>query len=237
MAGVDFDSLMDLASTALARRDYLECEAQCLRALATAREKRDWAEYGRVLLPLQEARRQRRMLAAEGAVCLGSTHLPRDLTACLTPYPTACLAVTLPHGRREAQALTAVARGTRKFVEVLWADNRASAPRWRLHSLAGPEVACEVAGPPAGWADRWIAPSAGRPGAAAGPAAHPTPADWFLDAAEALGDQALSQAAAVHEPMARLAALEKCLEVVTDHELIHQRLWEAARALGAGSPR
>jgi hypothetical protein len=157
-----------------------------------------------------------------------------DLTAAVAPYPAACLVVTRPHGRAEAKALAAGARRARRFVEVLLADNPASAPRWRLRSLNGPALACEIAAPPAAWVDRWLL----RPGPvpqepAANPGAAPTPADWFLDAAEALGDQALSQVAAPPGSIERVEALEKCLEAATDHELIHQRLWDAARALCA----
>jgi hypothetical protein len=232
MADVEPDSIMDLASAALARRDYLECEDLCLRALAGARGRRDWADYCRVLLPLQESRRHRRMIAAEGVVRLGSSELPEDLTASLAAYPAACLVVTLPHGRAEAQAVLAEAHRARRFVEVLLADNAASAPRWLLRPLTGPEIACEIAAPPAAWINRWLGRSAALSAAAAAtPGAAPTPADWFLDAGEALGDQALAQVIAPPGTIERVEALERCLDVATDHELIHQRLWDAARAL------
>jgi hypothetical protein len=237
MAGATFDSLMQSASVALVGREYLACEDLCLRALAGARQHRAWADYGRVLLPLQEARRHRRMIAAEGSVRLGTagvSGVSGDLLSCLAPYPAACIVVTHPHGAADARALAAEARRSRRFVEVLFADNPVTAPRWRLRGLAGPEVACAVPAPPAAWLDRWFERSAPAP---APPAAGlpPTPADWFLDAGEALGDQALRQAAAATGAVARLEALAQCLEVVTDHELIHQHLWDAARALSLAS--
>jgi hypothetical protein len=234
MAGTTLDSLMQSASVALVGREYLVCEDLCLRALAVARQHQAWADYGRVLLPLQEARRHRRMIAAEGSVRLGTTGLPGDLPAGLAPYPAACILVTHPHGAADARALAAEARRSRRFVEVLFADNPVTAPRWRLLGLAGPEVACAVPAPPAAWLDRWFGRSAPAPAPAAA-GLPPTPADWFLDAGEALGDQALRQAAAATGDVARLEALEQCLEVVTDHELIHQHLWDAARALSLAS--
>jgi hypothetical protein len=234
MPRVNLDHLMQSASVALAGRDYLACEGLCLRALAAARRKQDWAYYGRVLLPLQEARRHRRMIAAEGSVRLGTTGLPGALAADLASHPAAAIVVTHPHGAAEARALAAEARRSRRFVEVLCADNPASAPRWRLRGWAGPEVACDLPAPPVAWLDRWFDRSAVVPVPAVAGSA-PTPADWFLDAAEALGDQALRQADAAPDPVARLEALEHCLEVVTDHELNHQRLWDAARALSLAS--
>jgi len=67
------DALMEDASRALAEMDYLTCESLCLKALAAAREDGNWAYYKRILLPLQEVRRQRRMIAADGDVVLGCT--------------------------------------------------------------------------------------------------------------------------------------------------------------------
>ena len=60
--------LMERASVALVDMDYLQCEALCLKALALARAAADWAAYARIVLPLQEARRQRRMIALDGRV-------------------------------------------------------------------------------------------------------------------------------------------------------------------------
>ena len=39
----DIDQLMENASTALAKMDYLECERLCLTALTEAWQKRRWA--------------------------------------------------------------------------------------------------------------------------------------------------------------------------------------------------
>ena len=52
------DDQMETASQALAELDYARCEALCVKALEQARKQSDWVMYQRVLLPLQEARRQ-----------------------------------------------------------------------------------------------------------------------------------------------------------------------------------
>ena len=52
--------------------DYLACEADCLEGLGLARAEADFTAYRRALRPLQEARRARRMLAADAAVWVGA---------------------------------------------------------------------------------------------------------------------------------------------------------------------
>src|SRR5690606_17570305 len=69
------DDIMERASRSLAAMDYLTCERLCVEALAAARRAQDWSYYARILLPLQEARRQRRLIAADGWVRLGTSDL------------------------------------------------------------------------------------------------------------------------------------------------------------------
>lgn len=233
------DRTMNWASEALVKMDYLTCEALCLEALAMARQARDWDYYARVLLPLQEARRQRRINAAEGVIRLGTSGLGNDAAAWLEQLPAGCVAVTRPHGQEQARTLADAARAARRFVEVLWVDSEPGAPKWTLRSFRGPAVACEIPAPPAAWVGRWLAPGKLDVKQLQGS----SPADWFIDATEALGDAALRQVppAAAGKPAPgaaasdRLSALERCLEVVTDHEIIHQRLGDEARHASASS--
>lgn len=252
------DELMEEASQALVRTDYLRCEELCLEALAEARHRGEWDYYARILLPLQEARRQRRMIAAEGVIRLGTSELASDPSEWLDYMPSGCIVVTQPHARDHAASLALEARaGTverrerKKYVEVLYADNLPEAPRWTLRSYAGPDVTCDFPAPPADWLNRWInvpaEPAPTKPTEAAGSLSHlasqaaaepapeagcKRPADWVLDAAEALGDAALARVGDGPPSPELLRELERCLEVVTDHEIIHQRLAATARALG-----
>jgi len=126
-------------------------------------------------------------------------------------------------------------------VEVLFADNPASHFQWTLRSFEGPHVDCTVPAPLYDWVNTWLYPP--DPAEPLSSAAHPPgtdadsavrPADWFLDACEALGDAALEQ---VHCPLGnprRVRILERCLQVVTDHEILHQELAQSARAVRAG---
>ena len=225
------DQVMEAASVALSRTDYLLCEQHCLEALAAARQAENWAYYAKILMPLQESRRQRRITAAEGAVRLGSTRLEGDPDTWLSEHPAACIVLTRPHDVRTAAALRAAATARHLNVEVLLADCGADEPRWTLRAFTGREVSCTLAAPPAPWRDRWLEGQADAGDATTGGA---TPADWFLDAAEALGDAAVAALTDHATTQQHLEGLEQCLEVVTDHEAIHHRLREVAHALARG---
>jgi hypothetical protein len=202
------DSIMERASHSLAAMDYLECEALCVEALRLARASDRFGYYARVLLPLQEARRQRRMIAVAGQVQVDTAD-GFDPDAWLDGLDAGCLVLTRPHTADGARTLESRARHDKQFVEILYADSDPSDPVWTLRSYAGPEVCCEV------------------------PA--PTPetdaARWFIDATERLGDAAL---AGVDDALARrprFDELEARLLVFPDHELLHQHLADAARAV------
>ena len=223
------DQIMEAASVALARTDYLLCEQKCLEALALARRESDWAYYAKILLPLQESRRQRRSAAAEGVIRLGSGQLEGDPETWLAEHPTGCVLLTRPHDAETARALHTAAGAGRLNVEVLLADCGADEPRWLLRTFAGPAACCTVAAPPAEWRERPLAGHGDTDASTAG-----SPANWFLDAAEALGDATAAGSANFQSNHDRLEALEQCLEAVTDHEAIHQRLHETASALARG---
>ena len=235
---------MERASRALSAMDYLECEARCLEALSLARGQENWPYYARILMPLQESRRQRRMIAAEGIVRLGSTDLGTEPATWLRHFPPpagGCMVVTRPHLPETAASFVRLARGQRRFIEVLYADNAASEPDWTLRSYSGPDVRSAVGAPTADLVDRWISRSEKQSIAPPGTGAHVprvdqtvSATDWFLDACEGLGDTALARIDSKLKGAQRVEALEHCLQVVLDHEILHQRLGNAARDAGKG---
>ena len=235
MAG-DLDTTMQRASEALARLDYLTCERLCLEALAAARRAGDWPYYRRVLLPLQESRRQRRMIAADGSIRLGTADLGDDVSNWLDQLDAGCIAVTWPHSAETARQLSQAALDRRLHVQVLFADCPADAAQWTIQSYRGPHVGCVRPAPPGAWINRWLSPATDNPVADSSPPQRSAdqlnlslyPADWFLDACEALGDTALAQVEAGLTGSDLVEALQRCLEVVTDHEILHQRLSDAA---------
>jgi hypothetical protein len=207
------DAIMEAASEQLALMNYLDAETKCLEALSIARHNGQWDYYSRILMPLLECRRQRRMIAAEGTVRIGTNDLEFNADEWLSRCPTGCVVVTAPHTPADALELRSIARQSTNYVEVLFADRSS----WSVQSLAGPSVSCKVAAPTANTTDQWLEQST-------------TAGDWFIDAMEALGDAALATVDHNADPIAQIESLEHCLETVTDHEIIHQRLADAARA-------
>ena len=223
---------MDRASAALLAMDYLTCESSCLTGLALARASADWGTYARVLLPLQESRRQRRMIAAEGRVRLGFNNESSDDAAAMDALKAGCVLLTPPYTPQFARRLHDTARQSRRMIEVLYAHRSADQRSWVLESFAGPRVTCAVPAPPTEWSDRWL-----QPGQTTATASGKTPADWFLDAAEALGDAALKTVDAPLGHERRIEQLEACLHVTDTHEVLHQRLAQAARAMRGHAAR
>ncbi len=215
------DAIMDDASRALVAMDYLTCEARCIEALGQARAAEDWSYYARILLPLQEARRQRRMIAAEGTIRVGTPDLKDEPATWLERLSPGCVVMTPPHTPDQAGQLQQLARRRRLHVEVLFAEPGQSA--WRLRTSAGRVAECDFRPPPVECLHRWLSdPADGR---------RQDAAEWFIDATEALGDALIEGVGEAPGTRGRIVALESCLDAMTDHEKLHQRLADAARAM------
>lgn len=250
----NIDELMEQASDALFRMRYLVCERLCEQALRHARESQQWSYYRRILLPIQECRRQRRMIAADGWIRLGTTdadekHAETWFDRWLQEHQAGCVAVSEPFDQADALAMRKLAREREQYVEILYVSVRRPAV-WELCDLMTGEITCEVAPPDAVWQDCDISPKqvaeqrrspAGAPHArelnewgaqtgstqAALASATRTAADWFLDAVEAMGNAALASLPAELPTQDRVARLERMVEGVGDHELLHQELGQA----------
>lgn len=116
------DRIMTEASEALLATDYLRCEQRCMEALSLLRAAGDFERYARVLLPLQEARRQRRQIAAEaGVVVLAGSR--RDLAEILQAHPRGCLLLVYPpYTPSDGPRLRALALEQGHHVEALALD-------------------------------------------------------------------------------------------------------------------
>lgn len=121
------DRIMEQASAALAATDYHACERWCMEALSLARREGDFDTYARILLPLQESRRQRRQLAADaGVIVLGEPRL--DPAAVLDRHHVGCLMLLCPpYGPGDEQAIRAAAVERGCFVEAMAVDQTALA--------------------------------------------------------------------------------------------------------------
>lgn len=213
---------METASQALAKLDYARCEALCLQALGQARDQADWVMYRRVLLPLQETRRQKRQAALDGPIRLGTAEREDDVAALIGELDQGCVVLTWPYTAADAMSLHRVVRDKALPIEVLFADNEAGDAAWWITSFAQPALRVELPAPNAQWVGQWIGPSS---------TAAPAAAHWFMRASEALGNTALAQIVATPGTPEHLQALEQSLSAVGDHEILHQRLADAAEAL------
>jgi hypothetical protein len=90
--------------------------------VALARQANDFERVSRILLPLQEARRQRRQIAEDaGTFVLTAPKQTRQQI--LDTHPTGCLLLTSPpYDQADADALRAAARDRGAMVEVLCLD-------------------------------------------------------------------------------------------------------------------
>ena len=230
------DQMMEAASESLAGRRYFDCERHCRKALAVAKQQNDWTYYARILLPLQEARRQRRLIAAEGAVRLGTKTLCDAAEDRLTRLAAGSIVLTHPYDARAACDLRSRIWQQGCYFEVLFADNPPSADPWQITTFSGTMATCCVAAPDADWIDRWLnipenqehsdnnqRVDIGKP--------TQRPVDWFLDAYESLGNTALATVRPSFGDLEKIGVIERCLEAVPDHEILHQRLREVAGGL------
>lgn len=217
--------VMEDASVALVEMRYAECERLCLQALGLAREESDFIGYSRALLPLQEARRQRRQAASDLLIRFGSSDLPTGeaLTEAVLDEPAAgCLILTSPHDSADATRLMESAESQGRPFEVLLVNDQAGASNWHLQAINHKEVVAEMEPPSP--LDVWRRSDAF--------------AHAFVEASERLGDAALAQVEAKDlDGIERLTQLEQMVDAVPDHEKLHQALADAARTLIRACPQ
>ena len=121
MSASPIDSLMQQASERLTGADYVGCERLCLQAIEQALDQEDYERLGRILLPLQEARRQRRQAAADsGVVRVFDAEPARCLDDILQAVPQGCVLLADPPYDEDAElALRRTVRERGLHVEVL----------------------------------------------------------------------------------------------------------------------
>jgi hypothetical protein len=206
---------------------YLQAETLCQQALQMAYERKLWSYFARITLPLQECRRQRRMIAAEGHIVLGTDHLPNDALQTLDALPAGCVVFTGKDAQTHAAQLLQGVQKNPRHLLVLAAET--GEDQWTVHSASQPDVSVNYPAPPSEWQHTTMPPQAWpelKP-----PCNWPTPGDWFLDALEKLGDQALKTAQSSDDNVLRVDELLSAMYAVTDHEILHQQLAQAATAL------
>ncbi len=223
---------MDEASVLLVKMEYLEAERLCEEALERAKGAGDWAYVARVLLPLQECRRQRRMIAVEGAVLLGSAGVTDTPAQLVARHEAAAVVLTGSHDAAYARGVQEEARKAGRYWEVLLGE--AQSGGWKIKSVAGEGFDATVNAPPTQWQNQWLLPLAGGKGwAVKAMEDGTTPGSWVVGASERLGDAGLAWVKKTYPKAGpeKIKGIEVCLESVSDHEFLIQEYQSVARAM------
>lgn len=236
------DALMEQASQQLVRRQYFQAEETCLEALRKALALRDYDRIARIVLPLQEARRQKRDLAVDaGEVFLVNSEIPSGKK--LVP---GCYLVSPPRVGVDGRALREAADKKHVPIVVTVREPTTREGLWPIVAVGPVTIRAKVKPPLVASTPKPKAKTAKKTAKSAKSAAPPSPPlpaapalpppEWFVYANEQLGDAAIVEIGDTSHPVSRVDALIECLEAHPDHEKLHQRLEDAARA-AARDPR
>jgi hypothetical protein len=220
------DELMDRASEHLAQRRYFDAERECLESLNRAFAILDYEHMARILLPLQESRRQKRDLAVDaGEVFRVNGELPSGKS-----LRAGCYLVEPPRVGIDGRLLREEADRRKVPAIIVVREPTTREGLWPIVALGPVTVRTRVHPPALG-----KPPTQGRrsktDGAAdAQPPDEPLPPpDWFLRASEALGDTAIAQVEPTSPIASRIQALLERMHAHPDHEKLHQLLADACR--------
>jgi hypothetical protein len=213
------DKLMERASVALEAMRYFEAERLCLQALGKAYSVFDYDRMGRIMLPLQECRRQKRQLAVDTGMVIVVDRLAMVQDA---PMP-GCYLFRPPLIGADAREFRARADAAQAPVFVLTREPLAQDGKWPIVSV-GPESSVRAKmDPPFPVQRTQESPMRDDSGA------REIAIAWFEAAAEALGDAAIAKVDPEEHPVWRVDDLMEALEAFPYHEKLHQRIEEACR--------
>lgn len=231
--GHPIDKLMEEASEALLALEYFAALKLCRRALERARTADDFERMARIVLPLQEARRQIRQLACDAG--------PRRLvTQRLKPseMQPGLYLCQVPMIAAEARDVRELAESKSIPAMVLCREPMTRGGKWPIAAVTKGGLVDTVTirvqvTPPAG-----VRATHDQPGATItrdDNTAVPN-ATWFEAAAEVLGDAAIARVKPDLPASWRVDELMLYLEAIPDHEKLHQRLAEACRDAAREGP-
>jgi hypothetical protein len=217
------DTLMERASEHLGAADYFRAEEMCLRALSRARAIGDFERMARIVLPLQESRRQQMLAAIDSGGRFLIDRLPGQADG-LAP---GLYLVRPPAIGADANALRLMLRGRRVPAVVLAREPMTRAGLWPLVMVIpgglvdSLSLRLQVAPPPG------VVPQAGVP--SRDNSSVPPPAEWYVAASEAMGDAAIARFRSVEPAAHRADELFDALSALPEHEKMHQELAAACR--------
>lgn len=223
------DAIMEKASRALVERRYFEAERLSAEALEEAHGAGDYERMSRILMPLQEARRQKRQLAGEAnGFFVIDDQLPKP-----GKLVAGCYLVKPPRVGLDARMLREMADRREVPVIIVCREPTTREGKWPVVALGPVTVRAKVDPPTA------AAPKKRGRKPVTDADQEPLPdLRWFLEANERLGDAAIEGVDAARGLANRIEDLFNRLNAHPDHEKLHQRLAdlcaEAARQGLAG---
>lgn len=223
--GNQIDAVMDRASEALVQTNYFEAEQLCLRALERAHRARDYERIARIVLPLQEARRQKRLLAAD----CGLTRIVDSTKSLRDPPGPGCVLVQPPLVAIDARSLRDRADAKKVPILIITREPMTLTGHWPVvAATVGLSIRTRI-GPPfpltrleTGWTRDNLTEA--------------PPIPWFLAAADAISREGLKKLDPEDAAAWRVEDLIVLLEAHPDDELLHQALGDACRQALAEPP-
>lgn len=214
-------------------------------ALRMAFASQDFERMARIVLPLEEARRQKRDLAFDaGHVTVIESEIPTGKR--LVP---GCYLVCPPRVGLDGRLLREEADKRKIPTIIVTREPTTREGLWPIVALGPVTVRLKVPPPVELHPEHRKHGDADSPGTKGGKGAKGTrksvklaasveagahhvpapPREWFLHACEALGDAAIASVDSEMDPLMRVDALLKRIEAHPDHEKLHQVLGEACR--------
>jgi len=198
------NSLMTKAQLALSRNHWFEAERLCARALDMARGECDFNLMARIVLPLQEARRQRMQIAFDS----------KKLVILDTPtteerqFEPKCYLVQPPLVGADARRMRLLA--LEREIPAMFLCREPKNQLGLCPVVAVGQITVRVRiDPPKKWEKPDLA--------------------WYIEACEQLGDAAIEALDRDAEPARQVDALLERLDTVPDHEKLHQALAELCK--------
>ncbi len=191
------DELMERAGMALSATRYFECEALGQEALELAFRVGDYERMSRLLMPLEEARRQIRMLAADAGVVGRLEEMSEESFE----LKSGCWLIEPLLVGADGRELRRQAAEQEIPVIVIIREPKTQLGLWPIVAV-GPSTTRAYVKPPKGDPD----------------------VEWFLDAGEALGDAALEGVDPMAPITNQVNALFDALCTLRDHDRLHQAL-------------
>jgi hypothetical protein len=208
------DEIMERAEAALRRSQWFEGERLAMRALELARAQEDFATMARVVLPLQESRRQR-IQEALGAKKLTILETGAEITEDM-PLKPGCYLVQPPAVGADARRLRLAALKHEVPIAVMCREPRSRMGMCPVVAIGLVTVRTRI-DPPKSWEKPDF--------------------KWFVGAMEQLGDAAASMLDTGIELDRQIDFVLSALDSVPDHEKLHQLLGSLCRDATKGFVR